>query len=76
VKTLGLSHVFGLAIPAIVSVPAALLFAVLGTRVGRGRPGAVGTPYREIRRRAFPAHPAAPGDSNPLPARAAAGQRP
>jgi SSS family solute:Na+ symporter/cation/acetate symporter len=50
---LGGSHLFGLSIPALVSVPAALLFAYVGTLMGRGDPRLAGTPYREIRRRAF-----------------------
>jgi SSS family transporter len=50
---LGGSHLFGLSIPALVSVPAALLFAYVGTLLGRGDPRLAGTPYREIRRRAF-----------------------
>jgi cation/acetate symporter len=52
---LGSSHLFGLSIPALVSVPAALLFAYVGTLVGRRDPRRAGTPYPEIRRRAFPA---------------------
>jgi cation/acetate symporter len=59
---LGGSHVFGLSIPALVSVPAALVFAYVGTLVGRRDPRLAGTPYAEIRRRAF--------------ARGAAGARP
>ena len=51
---LGGSHVFGLAIPAIVSVPAALLLAIVGSWLGRrGRP-LTERPYVEVRRRAFP----------------------
>jgi SSS family transporter len=56
---LGSSHLFGLSIPALVSVPASLLLAILGTWLGRGRPDAAGTPYRDIRRRAFPTAAAA-----------------
>jgi SSS family solute:Na+ symporter/cation/acetate symporter len=52
---LGGSHVFGLSIPALVSVPAAVLFALAGTAVCGPRPECAGTPYAEIRRRAFPA---------------------
>jgi SSS family solute:Na+ symporter/cation/acetate symporter len=51
---------FGLAIPALVSVPAALLLAVAGTFARRhaGEPGDT-TPYEEIRARAFaPIEPA------------------
>jgi cation/acetate symporter len=51
---LGSGHLFGLSIPALVSVPAALVFAGVGTLAGRGRPEAAGTPCREIRRRASP----------------------
>jgi hypothetical protein len=36
-----------------VSVPAALVFAYVGTLVGRRDPRLAGTPYAEIRRRAF-----------------------
>jgi cation/acetate symporter len=52
---LGTSHLFGLSIPALVSVPASLLFAYVGTMIGRRNPRLAGTPYREIRRKAFPA---------------------
>jgi cation/acetate symporter len=51
---LGGSHLFGLSIPALVSVPAALVCAVVGTLVGRRDPEAAGRPYAEIRRQAFP----------------------
>jgi SSS family transporter len=51
---LGGSHLFGLSIPAIVSVPAALLLAIGGSWLGRrGRP-LTDRPYVEVRRRAFP----------------------
>lgn len=48
----GLWSPFGLAIPALISVPAALLLALAGTFLGRGPAGA-DTPYAEIRARAF-----------------------
>jgi SSS family solute:Na+ symporter/cation/acetate symporter len=56
---LGASHLFGLSIPALVSVPAALLCGVIGTALGRGHAGARGVPYREVRRAAFGHAPAA-----------------
>ncbi len=50
---LGDSHLFGLSIPALVSVPAALAFAYLGTLFGRRATQTEGRPYAEIRRQAF-----------------------
>ncbi len=50
---LGGSHLFGLSIPALVSVPAAVLCGVIGTHLGRGTAAAQGVPYREVRRAAF-----------------------
>ena len=50
---LGASHLFGLSIPALVSVAAALVFAYLGTLYGRRATRAEGRPSAEIRRQAF-----------------------
>jgi cation/acetate symporter len=77
---LGGSHLFGLSIPALVWVPAALLFAYVGTLVGRRDPRLAGTPYREIRRRNFGAGDsgtARPGALEPAsaPARASGRER-
>jgi SSS family transporter len=72
---LGSSHLFGLSIPALVSVPAALVFAYVGTLVGRGNPRLAGTPYAEIRRRAFArggSAGAAQQEPAPVPASASA----
>jgi cation/acetate symporter len=73
---LGGSHLFGLSIPALVSVPAALVFAYVGTLVGRRDPRLAGTPYAEIRRRAFGGGGAVarPGaqEAAPVPVRARA----
>jgi SSS family transporter len=49
----GLWSPFGLAIPALISVPAALLLALAGTFLGRGPAAGADTPYAEIRARAF-----------------------
>ncbi|WP_224401731.1 cation acetate symporter [Pseudonocardia sp. ICBG1034] len=46
--------IFPLSIPALVSVPAAFLLAVVGSAVGRSRPGVAGRPYDEVRAAAFP----------------------
>jgi SSS family solute:Na+ symporter/cation/acetate symporter len=62
---LGGSHLFGLSIPALVSVPAALIFAYVGTLLGRGDPRYAGTPYPEIRRTAFPPRRARPSVGAP-----------
>jgi SSS family transporter len=62
---LGSSHLFGLSIPALVSVPASLLFAYVGTLIGRRDPRLAGTPYLEIRRKAFPARPRQPAAQRP-----------
>lgn len=51
---LGKSHLFGLSIPALVSVPAALSLAVAGSWLGRRGPATGERPYLEVRRRAFP----------------------
>jgi SSS family transporter len=64
---LGSSHLFGLSIPALVSVPASLLFAYVGTLIGRRDPRLAGTPYLEIRRKAFPARTRAPAAQPPTP---------
>lgn len=74
---LGASHLFGLSIPALVSVPAALVFAYVGTIVGRRDPRLAGTPYPEIRRRAFGGAGGAgrPGPPEPASAPVAAGVR-
>jgi SSS family solute:Na+ symporter/cation/acetate symporter len=45
--------IFPLSIPAIVSVPAGVLCAVVGARLGRAREE-TGMPYDEFERRAFP----------------------
>jgi SSS family transporter len=58
--------IFPLSIPAIVSVPAGLLFAYVGTMVGRGRVASTGMPYDEFEQRAFP-----PAAARERPARGA-----
>jgi SSS family transporter len=74
---LGASHLFGLSIPALVSVPAALVFAYVGTVFGRRDPRLAGTPYSEIRRRAFAGASGAvrPGPQEPGSAPVAASVR-
>jgi SSS family solute:Na+ symporter/cation/acetate symporter len=56
---MGSSHLFGLSIPALVSVPASVLCGVIGTALGRGNASTHGVPYREVRRAAFGRSPAA-----------------
>jgi cation/acetate symporter len=64
-NVLGDSHLFGLSIPALVSVPAAVLCGVIGTRFGRGNAAAQGVPYRDLRRAAFGRAPTAPAAQAP-----------
>jgi Na+(H+)/acetate symporter ActP len=45
--------VWPLAIPAIVTVPAGFLFAIVGSLIGAERVGSTGMPYDEFERRAF-----------------------